>query len=68
MEGTTFRPRHRWEALTEYARQVRQLPALIRLTQVAEIAAYRTAAPDEETVTQAEAALTILQENLSRND
>jgi len=68
VEESACRPRHRWEALTEYARQVRQLPALIQLTQAAEIAAYRTAAPDKETVTQAETALTILQENLSRND
>jgi hypothetical protein len=53
---TTFRPRHRWEALSEYARQVRQLPALARLTQAAEIAAYRNNSPDKEIVAQAEAA------------
>jgi len=61
---TAFRPRHRWEALSEYARQVRQLPALIRLTKAAEVAAYRTDVPDKEIVAQAEAAFTELGKSL----
>ncbi len=60
-----FRPRHRWEALTEYARQVRHLPALSRLTQAAEMAAYRNQPPDAQTVSQAEAALEELDHHLA---
>jgi transglutaminase-like putative cysteine protease len=59
-----YLPRQQWQALTEYAQGVGKLPALIRLTEAAEIAAYRTEAPDEETVVKAEAALTDLQNEL----
>ncbi|MBN1993762.1 MAG: DUF4129 domain-containing protein [Anaerolineae bacterium] len=59
-------PRQRWEALAEYARRVGDWPTLARLTNAAEIAAYRPEAPDEETVAQARQSLADLQKELSR--
>jgi transglutaminase-like putative cysteine protease len=58
------RPRHPWEALTEYARQVSRLPALTRLTKAAEVAAYRSEAPDGKMVARAKAALKNLRDEL----
>ncbi len=61
-----IRPRQPWETISEYAGQVNAPPALRRLSQLAEVAAYRPAAPNAAAVTQAEAALQALQTELER--
>jgi transglutaminase-like putative cysteine protease len=59
------RPRANWESLTEYARRIGPLPALARLTHLAEIAAYRPQAPDPESVVEAKTALAELKDELA---
>ncbi len=58
-------PRESWETPAEYAYRVGRLPALARLTQATEIAAYRPETPEPETVTQAREALQTLRDKLS---
>jgi hypothetical protein len=62
-----YRKRETWETLSEYAQNVGSLPGLSQLTQAAEIAAYRPKTPEEETVTEAKAALTTLQHEVKRS-
>ena len=59
-----YNARQQWEALTEYAHQVGALSALLQLTHAAEQAAYRTAAPEAETVSEARSALDELKKEL----
>lgn len=59
------RKRGEGETLGEYAAQ-HPSPALARLTESAEIAAYRPTPPDEETLQQAQAALQALQQEARR--
>jgi hypothetical protein len=61
-----YRRRKQWETLAEYANRAGNLPALTRLTQAAEIAAYRPEAPDAETIATAEDALAALKDELSK--
>jgi transglutaminase-like putative cysteine protease len=60
-----YRQRRPWETLSEYARDIGSLPALLELTRIAEIAAYRPEAPDERVVAEAEAALVSLETELA---
>ncbi len=57
--------RQPWETLSEYARRAGHLPAFTRLTRAAEIAAYRPAAPEADTVEAAEDALRELREEVA---
>jgi len=66
LSSQKYAPRRQWESLAEYARRTGSLPALGRLTEAVEIAAYRPQAPDPETVVQAEAALAALKQELAR--
>ena len=59
------RPREKWETIAEYAHEIGHLPALTRLTQLAEIAAYRPKAPGTTAVAQAREALTALQDEVA---
>jgi hypothetical protein len=52
-----YQRREAWETLHEYARRFDQLPALGRLTRLAESAAYRPEVPGEPLVQEAQAAL-----------
>jgi transglutaminase-like putative cysteine protease len=61
-----YRRRRPWETVTEYANNVDELPALIHLSQLAEVAAYRPKAPSPETVNEAKAALGSLKDELSK--
>lgn len=61
-----YRPRRPWETVSEYARSLGSLPALARLSHLAELAAYRPQAPDAGVVAQAKAALQALREELVR--
>ncbi|MBE7549705.1 MAG: DUF4129 domain-containing protein [Anaerolineales bacterium] len=61
-----YRQREKWETLHEYAQRVGKLASLSRLTQAAEIAAYRPEAPDAETVDKAKAALVSLQNEVKQ--
>ncbi|MCL4297677.1 MAG: transglutaminase-like domain-containing protein [Anaerolineae bacterium] len=61
-----YRQREKWETLREYAQRVGKLASLSRLTQAAEIAAYRPEAPDEEIVDEAKAALVSLQNEVKQ--
>ncbi|MEW5961416.1 MAG: DUF4129 domain-containing transglutaminase family protein, partial [Chloroflexota bacterium] len=54
--------REAWETMAEFARRAGSLPALLRLTRAAEVAAYRPETPDESTVTAAEQALAALRQ------
>jgi transglutaminase-like putative cysteine protease len=59
------RPRRPSETLAEYARAAGSLPALLRLTRAAEIAAYNPASPEETTLAEARAALEALKAELA---
>lgn len=58
-----YPPRRPWETLGEYARRVNRA-ALTRLTQAAEVAAYRVDPPDSRIVTEAGEAFRVLKEEL----
>jgi hypothetical protein len=58
--------RNAWETFAEYADRVSGVPALTRLSQAAEVAAYRPEAPDERLRAEAEAALTALRSDLTQ--
>jgi transglutaminase-like putative cysteine protease len=60
-----FRRRQGWETLHEYAAHFDQLPALARLTRLAETATYRPEIPDVQQVQAAESALNDLRAELS---
>ncbi len=62
-----FRRRYNWETLSEYAGSLGKLPALARLTQATEVAAYRPEAPEEEMVNEAKGAVESLQEEMKRS-
>jgi len=59
-----YRPRQPWETAGEYARSLGQFPALTRLSQLAEIAAYRPHPPDTATANAAEEALAALKDEI----
>jgi hypothetical protein len=61
-----YRPRQPWEALSEYAQGVENVPALDRLTEAAEVAAYRTEPPDRASVVKAKKALTDLENEIEQ--
>jgi protein-glutamine gamma-glutamyltransferase len=61
-----YYPRQSWEALMEYARRVAHLSALARLTQAAEVAAYRSTPPEAGLVAEAEKALGELKKELGK--
>ncbi len=62
----TYGRREAWQTVTEYANSVDNLPALTRLSQLAEMAAYRPKAPDSATVVEAKEALTSLKDELAQ--
>ncbi|MBN1219596.1 MAG: transglutaminase family protein [Anaerolineae bacterium] len=59
-----YRSRQPWEALSEYAEGVGNMSALNRLTEAAEVAAYRTEPPDRASVVKAKKALTDLENEI----
>ncbi len=61
-----YRRREPWETPEEYTQSVKNLPALSRLTQTVEIAAYRPKAPDTKTVSEAKSALEALKGEVKR--
>lgn len=57
--------RQPWETVTEYANRIGNPAAFSRLGQLAEIAAYRPQAPDHAAISEAQAALASLKQELS---
>jgi hypothetical protein len=55
-------PRQSWETVAEYARRAGNWPALARLSQLAEMAAYRPEAPEAAVVHRAKAELKALRD------
>jgi transglutaminase-like putative cysteine protease len=62
-----YRQREKWETLSEYAQRVGNISGLSRLTQAAEIAAYRPQTPEEDTVAEAKSALVTLKDEVKRS-
>lgn len=60
--------RETWETAAEFAARAGNLPTFSRLTQLAEVAAYRPEAPDTEAVAEAKAALSSLKNDLSKSN
>ena len=58
-------PRQPWETLGEYAQRAGPSPALLQLTQAAEVAAYQPETPGPNAVAQAQAALAALREEIT---
>jgi hypothetical protein len=58
--------RQPWETVTEYANRIGNPVALNRLSQLAEIAAYRPEAPDHTAISEAKAALASLKQELRK--
>lgn len=58
--------REPWETVKEYAQRTGNTPAFMRLSQLAELAAYRPTAPNEESLTEAKIALNRLKDELSK--
>jgi hypothetical protein len=65
LAGRKYRRREASETMAEFAHRLGHLPALTRLTQAVEIAAYRPDAPEASTVKAAEEALNTLKRELS---
>jgi hypothetical protein len=59
-----IRQRQAWETVSEYVERVGDVPALRQLSQLAEVAAYRPAAPDGEDVARAKETLSSLKREL----
>jgi transglutaminase-like putative cysteine protease len=65
LKGKKHPPRRAWETIAEYAQRVGRWPALARLSQLAEIAAYRPEAPEGEAVAEAKAAVKMLRDEVA---